>query len=147
MPRWSPHGGKTLPTLERLFLRWLRLLVEMDDRRPDSSSGDRKERAQTPCSNAPKRNPPMKHNDPRGQRPTSIANLRSLVRTNSPGPTFSVMSPEEALGSLVNLEPFERKFFGQLIAENWATGPASLTISQDDAHELRSILAVREFNA
>lgn len=87
----------------------------------------------------------MKHNGRHGQqRPIPITNMRGLVHAD---PIVSVMSPQEALGSLVQLEPYERGFFGQLIAENWANGPASLQVDPNAAQVLRSILAVREFDA
>jgi len=95
----------------------------------------------------------MKPNERGNRKPISIGNLRAgghaLVATGGGGgdPALSIISPQEALGQLIQLEAFTRKYYGRLIAQNWADHPAGEIVNGDTLQALRAVLGVRTFDA
>jgi hypothetical protein len=94
----------------------------------------------------------MKHNDRSSRKPISLSSIqmasRSVTAAGCPpdlGP--SVITPKEALGQLIQMEPYARRYFGQLIALNWSDHPASRIVDPDTMSALRSILGVRTFDS
>jgi hypothetical protein len=92
----------------------------------------------------------MKSNDRGSRRPISIGNLRAsahtLARAARPAdPTL--ISPKEALGQLIQLETFTRKYFGQLVVLNWSEHLASQIVSTETVQALRTALGIRTFDA
>ena len=97
----------------------------------------------------------MKPNDRGLRKPISMGNLGNLrgpaytlvAAARAAEPTLSVISPKEALGQLIQLESFTRKYFGQLMGLNWSEHLASQIVSADTAQALRSVLGMRTFDA
>ncbi|MGO8946498.1 MAG: hypothetical protein ACLQUY_02300 [Ktedonobacterales bacterium] len=92
----------------------------------------------------------MKPNDHGSRRPISISNLRASAHTLAAAARpadLTLISPKEALGQLIQLEAFARKYFGQLVVLNWCEHPASQCVSAETVQALRSVLGVRTFDA
>lgn len=70
---------------------------------------------------------------------------RMLVNADAAGLPMHI-SPKEALGQLIHLEPGVRKFFGQLIVKNWAEQVAAEEVSAETLHALRAVIATRTFD-
>src|SRR5271165_3360969 len=93
----------------------------------------------------------MKPNDRVSRKPVSIGNLRSSAHTlaaaaRAADSTLSLISPKEALGQLIQLEAFTRKYFGQLVVLNWSEHLASQVVSADTVQALRAVLGIRTFD-
>jgi hypothetical protein len=95
----------------------------------------------------------MKPNDRGNRKPISIGNLRASAHTlvaagggggDSP---LCIISPKEALGQLIQLEAFTRKYYGRLIVQNWADHPACEIVNAETLQALRAVLGVRTFDA
>ena len=93
----------------------------------------------------------MKHSERNSRKPISLGNLRATSRSVAaafaPDPALSVISPKEALGQLIQMEPYARKYFGQLVVLNWCEHPASRIVDADTLSALRCILGVRTFDS
>jgi len=94
----------------------------------------------------------MKRNDRNARKPISLSNIhatsRSVTAAGYPGDARpSVITPKEALGQLIQMEPYARKYFGQLVVLNWCDHPASRIVDSDTMSALRSILGIRTFDS
>ncbi|PWT77323.1 MAG: hypothetical protein C5B60_02930 [Chloroflexi bacterium] len=95
----------------------------------------------------------MKPNERGNRKPISIGNLRASAHTlvaagvGGVDPALAIISPKEALGQLIQLEAFTRKYYGRLIAQNWADHPAGEIVNGDTLQALRAVLGVRTFDA
>jgi len=100
----------------------------------------------------------MKHNEHGSRKPISLGSLRVSEHTlrveqtlaaaaRSSDPTLSAISPKEALGQLIQLEVYTRKYFGQLIVQNWSQHIATQFVSAETVQVLRAVLDVRTFDA
>jgi hypothetical protein len=100
----------------------------------------------------------MKRNENASRKPISLGSLRVSEHTmrveqtlaaaaRSSDPALLVISPKEALGQLIQLEVYARKYFGQLIGLNWSQQLATQVVSAETVQVLRSVLDVRTFDA